>query len=212
MITTITALLASSVFVWSFIIGTIITMIVLLEYEKQGWATTFFSLGIALILWNYKTEILNYLTTNPTNIVIFFVSYVIIGVIWSFIKWNDYVKSIFRKAQEIKDDFVHTYGEINDETKKQFISKINSSSLRDGYYGHELNLPKDTSFEKIAKEIAPIASRKKATITSWVSYWPISLLGTMLNNPFKKFFEWIYNSISKFYDKIVTSHQKNAFK
>ncbi len=34
----------------------------LLEFEKEGWATTFFSLGSALILWNFRGDIWNFIS------------------------------------------------------------------------------------------------------------------------------------------------------
>ena len=45
-------------------------------------------------------------------------------------------------------------------------------------------------------------------ITSWISYWPASLGATLLNNPFRRFFEWIYSLVSGIYDKIGNSAAK----
>ena len=66
-------------------------------------------------------------------------------------------------------------------------------------------------YKKIAEKIAPKASDEKSIITAWIAYWPVSLAGTLLNNPFRRFFEMVYANISGLYDKITSHHQKNAF-
>jgi len=203
-IATITALLASTTFIITSSVVILIIMALLLERELEGWATTMFSLGIALILWNYGNEILDLLTTNPTATIGFTVSYIIVGVLWSFIKWRSHVKAIFDRAKEYKNKFVLKYGEVTDKNRRQFNDGI-YTSFKCSY------INETDTFETIANKISPIASEKKSTIISWISYWPISLIGTLANNPFRKLFEFIYSSLSTYYDKITNTYKKDAF-
>jgi hypothetical protein len=46
------------------------------------------------------------------------------------------------------------------------------------------------------------ASENKGRIISWMSYWPLSLAWTFLDQPVKRLFTWIYNRTSKVYDRI----------
>lgn len=55
MIETLTTLFASTTFIIGAWIGIAVLVAILLEFEKEGWATTFVSLGIALLMWNYRT-------------------------------------------------------------------------------------------------------------------------------------------------------------
>lgn len=202
----ITSLLASATFIWVVTIAVLVGMAVLLEFEKEGWATTLFSLGTALILWNFRGEIWEYITGNPTATIGFVVFYVCIGIAWSFMKWRTYVKSIFGKFKEYREDFVRKNGEITSKNLKDFVRKVNGQFKDPDGYGN-VNLFEEQSLENIVKKITPLASKKKAIITSWISYWPVSLAATLLNNPFRQFFEWIYDNISGIYDKISKRYQ-----
>ena len=66
--------------------------------------------------------------------------------------------------------------------------------------------------ETIIEEITPLASKKKSVITSWIAYWPVSLIATLLNDPFRKFFEWVYDRLSGFYDRITSHYKKELLK
>ena len=68
------------------------------------------------------------------------------------------------------------------------------------------------SLEEIAEKIAPKASHKKSIIVSWIAYWPVSLAATLLNDPFRRFFEAIYESVSGYYEKITISYKKDLLK
>jgi len=192
MITTITTLLASTTFiVWGTIIF-LVLMTVLLEFEQEGWATTFFSLGMALWIWNFGCEIWGYVS----------------AIIWSIFKWTTYVKEIFNKAKVIKDKFnLPSDVKTTDKIWKDFIEELNDSTLR---INKLTRFYSSDTFETIGKKIAS-SSDKKSVITSWIAYWPVSLAGTLLNNPFRRFFEMLYASISGLYDKISNHYQKNAF-
>lgn len=52
--------------------------------------------------------------------------------------------------------------------------------------------------------------QKINTGKNWISYWPVSIAATLLNNPFRQFFEWIYSNLSGYYDKITNRYQKDA--
>lgn len=212
MISGLLALLASSTFIMITGIIILIAMAFLLEFEREGWATTLFSLGTALILWNFKMDIWNYLTSNPVTTVGFIVSYILFGITWSFIKWRSYVKSIFDKVKEIKAQFIAINGAITDKNRAAFNSKIDAANFKraDGY-SQSVTIHDTDTFEEIGRKITPLASNKKSIITSWISYWPVSFAGTLLNNPFRKFFEWIYGNLSGYYDKITNKYQKDAF-
>jgi len=208
-IAAIAAILASSAFIWTASIILIIAMAVTLEYEREGWATTFFSLGIALFLWNFRMDIWETISSNPTATIGFAVSYVVLGIVWSFIKWRTYVMSVFNKFKEYREDFVRKNGDITNKNLKDFNSKVNGKFKDPDGYG-TVSFYNEDSLEHIVKKIAPLASKKKTVITAWISYWPVSIAATLLNNPFRQFFEWIYSNLSGYYDKITNRYQKDA--
>lgn len=208
---TIFAFLASATFIWVFAIVAFIVMAILLEKEFEGWATTVFSLTIALFLWNFKTEIWTFLSTNPVASISFAVSYVVIGIVWSFIKWRTHLKDIFDRFKEVKKEFLSTHKTVDETNKEDFFHAVVATGIKDNR-GRSVDYGRTTTMESFVEKITPIASKKKSVITSWISYWPVSLIATLLNNPFRKFFEMVYSNISGFYDKITNSYKAEALK
>jgi hypothetical protein len=136
---------------------------------------------------------------------LFVLGYLIAGVVWSFLKWNEFVKkkiNIFKttKAKLIVDrpDFNATNGKDLTEVCERL--RINGVSV----WGHNVN-----SMGEIILKITPIGSENKAAIVAWISYWPLSLLATLLNNPFRRLFEYVYSLVANAYDKISEKHFKS---
>ena len=193
----------SAPFVLSAIIVIAITIAVLLEFEKEGWATTLFSLGTALTLWVYKSEIWEFVSTNPMSTIYFALSYIGAGLAWSLFKWKFYIGKRTEMFNTIKQEFIDKKGEIKSQWSL-WIQHLNNTGL---YYSldltsvfYEVHTP-----EEIVRKVIPLASTKKSLIVSWISYWPMSLGATLLNNPFRRFFEWIYSLVSGIYDKMGNS-------
>ena len=204
------AFITSLAFILPFLVITGIVMIISLERNKEAVASTFFSLATALILWTYGPEIWEFITQNIATTIYFSVGYVILGLIWSFIKWNQKVKNIFRTFGRLKTKFIEKYGAITDGNKEEFYKTLKDKFWYSDYSGKHSRFDKELSQEKVIKEITPKGIDNKGLIVSWISYWPLSLIGTLLNDPFRRFFEWIYESVSGFYDKI-TVRQKNKY-
>ena len=205
MIAALLTLLTSTAFIVSASLILLIAMTVLLEFEFEGWATTLCSLGIALWLWNFGGSIWGYISVNPLNTLGFIVGYIVIGIIWSIVRWNEHVKGVFRKFNTIKKDFLSENGlqwPLDGEQRKGFIKILNENGF---------SLYENMTIEEMSKKLTPKASEKATIITSWLMFWPVSLMGTLLNNPFKRFFMWVYSVISGIYDKITNSHREKAF-
>lgn len=186
----------SAPFVLSAIIVIAISIAVLLEFEKEGWATTLFSIGTALTIWTYKADILGFIMENTAQTIYFALAYIVGGLVWSLLKWKSYIGRKVDQYEDIKIEFTKQTGEIKDNWKK-WLSKLESNfdiSLYDYY-----------TPEQIALKIVPQAKERKSLIISWISYWPMSLGATMLNNPVRRFFEWVYSLVSGIYDKIGAS-------
>ena len=190
----------SAPFVLSAICVIAVAMSILLEYELEGWATTLFSIGTALVLWAYKSEIWDLMSTNPMPLLYFSINYVVIGLAWSLFKWKLYIGIRTEKFNMAKQQFTNDKGEIKSQWEL-WTRYLNEG--RYGYFNHNFSFVETP--EQIIKKIIPLANSKKTLIVSWISYWPMSLGATMLNNPFRKFFEFIYSLVSGIYDKMGNS-------
>lgn len=200
------ALLASSTFIlWFSIIAAIVIMISL-EINSEGTATTVFSLAVALVLWNYGGDIWNFISSDILTTTLFIVGYLVCGVVWSFLKWNEFVKSIYRIFTEEKAKFVET-SEVNIDNVRKFCEILRSKDKNIRVYGSDV-----ITYADIVNEITPKGVKHKSSIIAWISYWPLSLIATLLNNPFRRLFEYTYSLVSGLYDKIGSSHKANALK
>lgn len=186
------------------IVAAIVTMISL-EVEKEGVATTAVSIALALLLWNYGRDVWEFVKNDYASTTLFVLGYLVAGVIWSFLKWNEFVKrkiNIFKrtKAKLILDrpDF--------DENKDTHITML-CDRLRDNglsIWGHNVK-----SMAELKIKVMPIGSENKSAIVAWISYWPLSLLATLLNNPFRRLFEYTYSLVANAYDEIGKRHFKS---
>jgi hypothetical protein len=200
------ALLASSTFIlWFSIIAAVVIMISL-ELKSEGTATTAFSLAVALVLWNYGGDIWNFISSDILTTTLFIVGYLVCGVIWSFLKWSEFVKAIYRVFSEEKAKFVES-SEHNIDNVRKFCEVLRSKNSNIKVYGSDV-----LSYADIVNEITPKGLNHKSSIIAWISYWPLSLIATLLNNPFRRLFEYTYSLVSGLYDKIGSSHKANALK
>jgi hypothetical protein len=201
------ALLASTTFLIIAIPVVFLVIGYLLEFEKEGWATTIFSLSLFLLIWVNKDSVVNFLTNNPFQTIGFILTYIIAGVVWSLVKWRFYVYRIFEKLKKIKEGVIKKYGLLNESSHKIFISRLDAAHFMSG--GNKINFYDQYDLNRIVEEVMPSANDEKTKIVSWIAYWPMSLLATLLNDPFRRFFEYIYEVVSGLYDKIVQSYKKD---
>ena len=71
-------------------------------------------------------------------------------------------------------------------------------------WGSDVKTMKD-----LVVKIMPNGADNKASIIAWISYWPLSLTATLLNNPFRRLWLYIYSLCSGVYDKISMQHAKD---
>jgi len=149
------------------------------DEEPNGQGATIVIIGTFLILFFFgsKKEVKDfvfYIINNPLKDVFYFFVYTFIGVIWSFFKWFQYIIKLKREYQERISSFTE------DSVKN---SSWQQSVLRD--------IPN------------PKATSKKSAIFTWIFYWPFSVIGYILNDPIKKFFNFIFNNIKGLYQRIT---------
>ncbi len=200
------ALLASSTFILWFSVIAAVVIMVSLEMKSEGTATTAFSLAVALVLWNYGGDIWNFISSDILTTTLFIVGYLVCGVIWSFLKWNEFVKAIYRVFSEEKAKFVES-SKLDIDNIRNFCEVLRSKDKNIKVYGSDV-----LSYADIVEKITPKGLNYKSSIIAWISYWPLSLIATLLNNPFRRLFEYTYSLVSGLYDKIGSSHKANALK
>jgi hypothetical protein len=103
--------------------------------------------------------------------------YIGIGLVWSVFKWYFFLQN----------------------TKEKLLKQI--EYRKEEYPGNtKLNGP-------IHESDFPKAKDNKARIISWMSYWPFSAFWTLINEPVKKIFKFIYTK----FEGVFTYMEKKVF-
>ena len=196
--------LLSLPFLYGALIISIVLIAVFVELEIAKWATTVTTAAIVFVGWNFWQETQDFLFSNPLNTLMYVGGYILAGVIWSILKWKRYISHSVNKFKKAKSDFIKKHKDISTNWNK-WIDYLN-----DVYYS-EFNgseFYKSDTGETIIEKVTVDASEKKGAIVSWITYWPMSLAATFLNDPFKRFFYFIFDMFSGVYDRMA----KNSLK
>lgn len=182
-----------------------IAMMVSLENEEEGWASGIVSFVLALLLWNYGNDIWSFVSTNIATTVYFSLGYIILGMGWSMLKWNEFVKKKINLFRSRRADYLATNKKF-DENDEIHLRGLCDFLRNFGFkvWGSDVKNMKD-----IVVKIIPNGTENKTSIIAWISYWPLSLIATLLNNPFRRLWLYVYNLCSSVYDKISMSHTKD---
>lgn len=171
---------------------------VLTEVEKFGWATLLLIAGVVVAQFFAGLNILGWVKGHGVETVIYTVAYVGVGVAWSFIKWFSFLMAFRDKFRSYKEKFLLGLNPPGDPKatvpsnfQKDFEEYLGRQSSYRGIYGdNPMNL-------------RPRAAKNKARIVSWMSLWPCSLIGTLLNDPVKRLFNLIFNWFKGLYQKMA---------
>lgn len=204
MIEPVLAFLAGWIFLPIIILGIILIIYFHETEDNLGWSHTVFVLIALLAAYKYGYT-LNYVKANPVVILQYLGAYIGIGVVWAFCKWFFYLKGISSKYNEVKLKAQQAWDEMSPtaQSKTTFneVLKNNVNSIYERKGTKNLRIETKNNYDTDNKEVKykvliPQASENKKLITTWISHWPISVFWTMLNDPIKKFINYIFESIS----------------
>jgi hypothetical protein len=185
------------------IFALIIAISISVEIEREGWATTFFSVSIALLCWHFWSDIWGWISSNPIDTSLFIGGYIVGGITWAIIKWKSYISASARDFKGIKDRFISKHKEIGSNWAL-WIDTLNREwkRTRTGFYAHD-------EPEEIVKKVTIDANDKKPLIVSWIAYWPMSIAATLLNDPIRRLISFVYDRISGIFQRMSNSSTKD---
>lgn len=146
-----------------------------------------FSVLLALIILTLLG--INYYTVfTLTQVLIAIPVYLILGVVWSILKWKTFIK---KKITAYNEAIVEL---SKDEATHLEQSNSGRTSFDKTYYDRQ----RDTCLTALKRETN--ASYQKERIKSWIGFWPISLLVCCTYDVVDNIYAWcsgIYNNIMK---------------
>lgn len=168
---------------WIIFAAIIIGVTVSVDRESSGGAFFIFligALGLYIIgggtppaLWHAITH------ADYGGLLGFIVLFSLVGVVWAVVKWFFFLVAV---RDELKI-FRAQYSITDALTGKQMTEAKSFIQNRVDHFGYQNDLP-------------PRVRDNKGRIMFWMVWWPFSMPWTLINEPVKKFFTFIYNRIS----------------
>lgn len=187
MVGLLTLFVVGSIGFWLLIGLASIMLFYCVEEDRGGLATTSIIATLFLLYFFGDLNIFGWAIENFLMLVLSIGGYFVVGTIWAIVKWWFFVRRNREKYDDAKAKFLRDEGiegtSIPDDQKKDWKSHISSSYNR-GF------------------EIKPEARKHKSRVLTWMTYWPWSMVWTLIDDPVKKLFRYIYRLIQDLLQKM----------
>jgi hypothetical protein len=177
----IAALVAfGSVWFWLIMIAAFCGIAALVENEEGVWATLVMVLTAVTLNWVWKVPIFKTCALHPWKALLWVLVYFVAGALWGLFKWWLYAHKQLAAYKELRDEFMKSENvtELTPALALKLKSKVGMRAE------------------------APSVSQHKCDITRWMTYWPFSVVGTLLNDFVRKAWNYIYVFMATTYDRI----------
>lgn len=170
-------LAVGTIWFWAVLLLCGIAVSELVDRDRGGAATlvALLTLGALAILGDFNP--LAWAMENPTLAALFVPGYLLAGAAWGWLKFAWFARARRRKADAILASFLHQRG-IADG------AKLTSDDERDLRY--------ELDRQGLVGSVRPLVKEHRGKIIAWMSYWPASILWTLINDPVRRAFVEIY--------------------
>lgn len=179
--------------------------VVLTEVEHFGWATlTLLAAGV-VVQFAHLFDILQYVKQNAVHAFVYALLYLLAGFVWSFIKWFSYLMNQRELFRSLKKEFLEYKRASMPDTYGNYNGDQIPSDLKDEFKSwtwQNRKVPHDSPITRMEK---PRANKNKSRIIGWMSFWPFSMLGTLINDPIRRLFTFMFNAFKAAYQKMADS-------
>jgi hypothetical protein len=179
-----------SIWFWLLVFAVLIGITVLVETEEGGWATFTLVVSVILMNWVFKVGIIQALWAHPWKALGWVLVYFVLGIAWGLVKWFVFVHKRAGLYRDARDAFLkqHRATELTPALAAELMEELN----------HNFR-----SYQTEVSALPPKASEHKGDIIRWMSYWPFSVVGTLLNDVVRKAWRHIYDLMTQTYDRVA---------
>jgi len=211
---------------WFWLLLGVVTCVLfaLIENERFGWATFTLAVALALLHLFGNVNVIAFVRQQPLEFALCVLGYFFIGTVWGVVKWWFFVQKRRREYDEKKADFLARHQvagtAIPPELKDEWFEACGGSVRNEAYCdkcereGGRGRCDHDSGRYKRVRQgtldLAPKARDHKGQILGWMTYWPWSLAWTLLDDPVKRAFKWIFHQIQGLLQQIADSAFKGT--
>lgn len=173
---------------------------ILMEVEHWGWATTCLLGTFVLSLIGHHfwqtPSVIDWVVANGVFTLAYVAAYLAVGVGWSFIKWFSYLMGFRDTFREQKEAFCLKNG----LDPKQPVPEDRLAQL-DQHLASNVSWGERHRGQLLSRE-RPRAAKSKSRIVAWMAFWPFSVVGTVLNDPVRRLFNFLYSQFKALYERM----------
>lgn len=196
----------------------IILMFWCVEGNNNFFSAVWFVLYLAFLQFLVKADFFSYIAHHPINTLLYIVGYLALGLIWSFIKWWMFTEKqaiIYKEKRckwlcEMRKDLESRKGRTSQDEKLTaqlaYLENIELETQVPDFLMEEWKRRLSYSFE------VPQVHNNKEKIAIWITYWPISLIWSLINDFIKKFVRTLVMKFKDVYQGITMSSFKGIEK
>lgn len=196
-------------FAWILFGGLGIFTVFSVDRDNYSGATVSTLIGLALLHMSGLVNVIA-LFTHPLQLALYFAGYVVIGIIWSIVKWKSLLAQTVREAeaqveenresyfQNAEVSIINTRSSLQYELQKTPIDeKAVASAERRVQEAIENNT--EAAFMTWAKKNfghdLPTVKSSLGRVTGWAVHWVPSMLWTFIDDPVRRLFQAIVRAI-----------------
>jgi hypothetical protein len=165
---------------------------ILSELERFGLATLTLIATLVGAQCFHLADILGFMQHHTVESLVGVGMFLVVGVVWSFAKWFFFLVNFRDKFRELRTAwFVNN--KLDPTQPLPDDLKLKSEGVD----------PFGWSYRAWHNMQKPRASDNKSRIIGWMAFWPFSMVGTLLNDPIRKLFTWLFNQLKGLYQRMA---------
>jgi hypothetical protein len=164
---------ATGIFFWVVAALAFVVIMVSVEYEAFSFTSGAFIIFGALLVWLSGAHPITWVRENQILLLEIIGAYFVMGIIWGVVKYMFFLKGVQQRLREFRASR-DIMGPLKEKDRVDFIA---SERYR-------------------IKSLPPRVRDSKKQIIFWMTYWPFSMPWTLINEPVKKFFNYVYHKLA----------------
>ena len=173
-------------------IAVVIAIIVCVEIDCFGTSTFIFLASFGILSYFNWTNTVNWFSSNYVDFIIYCGYYLLGSVVWMYTKWTMLLFS-FSSARK---NAIADYKENN-----KFVGPLNTDQVKSALFGvgkaYKTNYFTMYLYENVR------AINYKSKIIAWGIWWPFSLVGTIVDDPIRRFITWTFDRLCGTFQKLA---------
>ena len=166
-------------------------IIVFLENERASGATVLTLLAIAAMVGLGNMGVFTWVVAHPLLLIGYILGYLVVGCLYGGGKWWLLLRDTADRYKAARTEWLEREIELP-ERKPEY-----KEALRTGVLTGNVKTNWIVYFERTNDRTKqPMVNRNKGRIISWMTYWPWSGLWTLINDPIRRTFRFLYGRIS----------------